>query len=431
MKRVIIFFFAFFAIHLLIAQPQRLALLPSKMNIVKGGKPTPSSLCIDYFRDVPGRSGALDAYSHTSSGPGRSDGRLIYEADDYSTIKIRDAAGDVASHSSRDITYLSTQNDLGGLSERYKTFISRKIAEYNKPGFNSTDLQKLQSEIWSYDVLNHIGYIGESGDVLTAYRNGKTKFSRDFINGGQAASEADILLVGEYLKLIKKPFQDVPAKGFLLNKSSVTNDYTIFNGVGSPIYRGQDLPTALAAISSRCLDGELICIEMNGIENSLREKAITKYVKRRLETVHNKNVSIASLDHEFIWTSQSNRMSKEFSENNVLKVSEGGRYVYESKIEFETTIDKYTKEKSKIEARSPQRNLVVRFFSKCTETLKHLHTKYTLGLKLKQIRSQVLEGLQLSDSNYLDVFITTEDDYRTLVRLSKRGVQIIDCYATR
>lgn len=432
MKHFIAVFIAIVAVKFSFSQPQRLALLPSSMNIVKGGISKPSSLCVDFFREIPGLSGSFDSYSHVRSGrDGHSAGAggLTYDTDTYTSVRVRDANGNLASHSLNDVLYLSTRNDLDGLSPRYKDFISRRMSAYQRNDFNDDLLAKLQDEVWAFDVLEHTGYIDQSGDVVAAYRNGKARFSNDFMEANTTAKEADILIVGQYLKLVKSPFIEVSANGFFLQKSSRTGEYILFNGPEHPLYRGRDISQMADAMARRCNNGELTCLEMLGIENALKEKTITRYIKRKMETVHNKNVSIASLDHEIFWTPQSHRMST-FSESSVRNISQSGHSLYEGKVQFETTT-KYFTETSTVEARSPQRNLVVRFFNRCSESLRNLRDRYVLGRRLSAIRNQVMEGMELSDSNYLDIFITTEDNIRTMVRFSKSGIEINYGYASR
>src|SRR6185312_10180382 len=179
MKKLLFIIFLLF-VSKINAQFQPMSILPEAMRSATGF----NSLCLDLFADAPNAKAVYDV-------PG-SEGRTISgrgTKGDYRHMKLGDSR---ASFSGNEPTFVVPRgNSNGAVDARLKDFATQKIAEYNTPEFRTSPAkqQRLQDEIWAYNVADSKGYLSHTGDVMDDYNRGVRGFKRDYGITGPGVSK--------------------------------------------------------------------------------------------------------------------------------------------------------------------------------------------------------------------------------------------------
>jgi hypothetical protein len=418
MKKLVIAVIGFLAPLLVICQVQRLALLPSSMKFAEDVVP---SLCIDFFNDPPSIGGTSYKNFKSFDGSDVNVGRGSIDVDDFKGVRLPGT-----SHNQP--IFMSPTDNLGDISQAYKEFIKGKINQYKNAGkLTKEKLDDLQDEIWSYDVLNRLGYINPQEKVMDGYSNARMKFSRDFF-GDETASIEDILDFGQALEIYKEPAAD-RIVNIRIFRNENNNSFVAFNKIGPPIYKGNDVTALATQLAPRVNNGDVVLIDE--FENELRETAFMKNLQRKLRISYSKDVTVCTGAERYLWEPRTHTIQQQFRADRIVQTQENGQNVYKAsmKTRTEDEIDDYYA--TTIEGSSNNRNLLTNFFNTFSTRIRNLSNRIALSRLNRQIKSQVMSSMNLSNADYLDLVLISEAEYKVLVRIRKGRITIINGYASR
>lgn len=219
-------------------QKQRMALLPSAMNY--GGDNTIKTLCIDYFRPAPDK-GDIYEYAISNSHEDRKwvrrlgDRYLIEGFDGTRAMQFKDARGNSIRPLNIKQTVIISQISEE-VDRRYLEFITSRIQRYGSANvFNKQSHSSVQREIWEYNILERLKYLGNEGDIEASFTAAKELFANDF------GPYASILNEAGYISYMESSNRsDGDAFKLLVITKSEQNQYVIFDHVDAPALRTKD-----------------------------------------------------------------------------------------------------------------------------------------------------------------------------------------------
>jgi hypothetical protein len=433
MKRTFALIFAVFIHVLLLAQPQRLAMLPSIMRITDDfGETYVPSLCIDFFKDAPGANSTPDVYTNIKNADGSVPlqlGNLEFKADQYDKIQIiRD--GHIVHPTINQPAFFSTRNDLDEISSGYQRFIREKISAYRAQShFNQSKLENLQHEVWSYDILQKLGYIRENEGGILGYNAGKKRFASDFLSVGAQPTTFDIREVGAMISDLKNEDASSVVKLKIIKNSS-SGKYLVFDKISTPIYKGSSVAELNEAIAERLSSGDVVSIEQTGFENVLRERALLSNLKKDLKLSYDKDVIVTTAFNKELWQAHEYELTSDFHPNEIVTRTENNKTIHTASIEVEAkTSNSYGG--ATIEGISTRKNALEKFFDVLVSYIKDKRKAFVLPRITSAIRKNVYTTMGLTSSDQLDVFIIDEGLGKTLVKIRNGKIVITQEYACK
>ena len=410
------------------AQLQRLAVLPSALKITESGASFVPSLCLDFFREGPNEI-TTGKYSFFSDAAGRVPGNLngvALNLNSYSRIAGKDAdkLSEIA-----EALFLSTENDLHSITRQKTEFLNARINYYRTQGnFDHIKLRELQEQVWAFDILEMMGYTDQTKTAMDSYRSGLTKFAEDFLDPNMAAKASDVTWLGEELKRFKNP-EEYPEKQLMVYKSQRSANYIVFNDLGKPVYRGQNQDELARALAARFDADELVEITNTGFSSELTEKAFMVNLQRKLRINYKKDIMLTTDAAGISWLPENYRVTRDFSEANITPTTANGNTVYKTSVELEPTDDSWAS--TTVEGRSNRQNLLSRFFENLMSRIRAAREAIILGKFSRDVKRQVIRGINLTNEDFLDVIIIGEGGAKDVVRIRKGHIEIIPAYAIK
>jgi hypothetical protein len=417
MKKLAVNVFCLVGPLFVFCQVQRLALLPSTMKFAEDVVP---SLCIDFFNEAPGVAGTT-SYSKFKDFKGNDIPLGTISVDSYHGVKL-------PGEGQNQPIFMSATNNLGDISTNYKTFIERKINQAKNAGnFDREKLDDLQSEIWSYDVLNHIGYINPQEEAMAGYTNARNKLSRE-LYGDESATTEDILEFANKLEVFKEPPGHRIAKIRII-RNEANNSYLAFNKIGAPLYKGSDMTALAAQLGPRVNNADVILIDE--FENELQELAFMKNLQRKLGISYSKEVTVCTGGESYLFEARNHSIEQSFRADKIVETQRNDEPVFTGKMKTKTEDEIYGYDITTIEGTSNNRSLLTNFFTAFSTKIRNLSDRISLTRLNKQIKTQVMSSMNLNNTDYLDLILISEAEYKVLVRIRKGTITIIDGYAAR
>lgn len=428
MKRLFFSLLIFLANHHGFAQPQRLALLPSSMKFIEAGERIAPSLCLDYFRAAPGAADELYAYNvHQYLNGGSSSALSKYEfnPETYGNYTVKNQLGERVVSPITKPLILSANNDLSELSPLFKRFLEDKIKEYNIPGFNQIRLEKLQSEIWEYDVLNKLGYISQADQFNQGFINAKRKFFQDFYPAGYNTNSDDILKFGEDIKGFVK-LKESESSNIIVVKSFKTKEYIVFADIAKPIYRGLDENEIVNYLAEQTTLGnkDICSIVFKNFESPEKEEAFLLNTKRKLDLKLGKNISVTSRPILKDYAGEY-KIIQEFREADIKEIQYNNGVAFSGRAELNEPSNPYRRTQS-VEAISNKKSILSTYFEAFAARIKSMKDKFILRKLTQEIKTLVTRDISASD--FLEIII--DEGYRKiLVKIYKVNTKITIEYA--
>jgi hypothetical protein len=202
-----------------------------------------------------------------------------------------------------------------------------------------------------------------------------------------------------------------------------------FNKIGPPIYKGNDVTALATQLAPRVNNGDVVLIDE--FENELRETAFMKNLQRKLRISYSKDVTVCTGAERYLWEPRTHTIQQQFRADRIVQTQENGQNVYKAsmKTRTEDEIDDYYA--TTIEGSSNNRNLLTNFFNTFSTRIRNLSNRIALSRLNRQIKSQVMSSMNLSNADYLDLVLISEAEYKVLVRIRKGRITIINGYASR
>src|SRR5579862_2225796 len=223
MKKTILFLSAIFWILTSFAQ-QRLAVFME--GAVDGFAP---SVCLDFFRDAPDPGD--NSYIHHS---GEVPDGFTIAPESFSRVGVP-TGNNSGLPNKADPLYFSPKEDLGDISTQKKDFVRQQYDILKTTHhFDAVSLDQAQKKIWSFDIMEKLGYVDKTLPPGRAYKTAMDKLSADFSAPGNPLTEDDVIDLGSGFKTIFESGEDIH-KSLLLVKSRATKELIAFNNIAPPI----------------------------------------------------------------------------------------------------------------------------------------------------------------------------------------------------
>jgi hypothetical protein len=350
---------SFFLFYTAWAQPQRLAVIP---GLVEN---TFSSVCIDYFADIPAEGQAMEkvmalnpkfqneAVEIAKNNPVTGTGH-------FSEVNI----GGSGASSIKQSFLVGTADASSDISANYMGFIENRITYFKslKPGESHQHL--LQEQIWQYDVLNHLGYIRETGKPLADYENAMKSFEYHFGSARTTWGESRITSVAEGIKSIDHAARSgVENSHFLfVSKNLNSGEYIAFDHLGKPIFNGKNKTVLIDQLNASYRDGDNVFIEFDENLNENNRKAFMTDFETRFRIAKNKEI-LVSENNDILFSNKLEHTLVAGDEEVKLVQATGADY-YRGEQTIKSGLEnfKYGEIQSVVVAISPNKSLVRRFF---------------------------------------------------------------------
>lgn len=250
-----------------LAQPQRLVMLPSAMNAAAEVGEA-STLCIDYFRAAPTRADRLEYIGPETEGT--SGGYLKGKNSPNKALPVG------LPTRRENSLFFAARNAEKEIPSHYKQFIEERINLYKEqyPGraFTAKRQEKLQEDIWEYNILDVLGYIEHEGNPSDNFKSAGIKFAADYSGKYRSAMEfgESVTLRAAYVKVVQHhlPYAD---QVYHLYKVP-GNRYIAFDGDGHIMGAGSNVDQITQLLLEKTPDDKNVYLMLNDYENETRKE---------------------------------------------------------------------------------------------------------------------------------------------------------------
>lgn len=377
------------------------------------------SVCIDYFRDAPFFE---DNYKYSAG----ANGSFNYTPRSFSEINV-EPHNKGAKFQPKEPVYISANDDLGEISQGKKAFVKSQFEKIKSAGpITASKISSLQQKIWSYDILELLGYLPSNPNAGEAYKAALQKFGLDFLGREVPCTELDVLRIGRKMKFLHSD-QKQGYKSAFIAKSKATGEIMVFNSIAPPAFKGTSNSDLAAFINSYVSSDDIVRTDFEGFENRDKEVSFIQNLQKRMAINYNKDISFGTPETYFSpWTERSYTVSRPFSESVINQGTRNGAQVFHSSMEVSD--NDYNRTFS-IEGESNSRNIIASFFSKLSESIRDASDQFILGIRCRSLRRQVLKQMQTPGNNdYLDIIIARQGGEKDVVRINKEALEALFSY---
>lgn len=350
-KSIYLFFFLIFA-NFSFSQ-QRMVVLPHTINYVGEIANSLKTLCIDLFEATPTLS---DYYVNVLS-PSKTDLKVkqirklgkkfkVVGTSDNLEMILFDKKETVVLATNTEAFYIGPSE--GSVQARYREFINIKIEEFQARPFGKKPHEKLQNEIWEYDILKELGYLTNTGDVVEDFAAGVEKMGSDFAeervifkeiknSHDEITDRTFMTYVAIYIKSVHHYNQYIHSNGkaFFIKDVSGSNEYLVFSGARKPIYRGSNIRELANEISKLMKENESAYITFESyhdqgrflealqveMDNGLKKINVQEYLDHLSEIIETRTLGANELIQSEISSLTEMSYEKDYSlEKEILKI---------------------------------------------------------------------------------------------------------------
>lgn len=330
-----IFFLGALCIYLLAgAQPQRLLLLPSAMNVVRNEAGMASTLCIDFFRPVPKATDRLEPLIKNGvSGTGPTVETYLRGTGKPSTGALKNI-----SRNREQAMIFGTRNAESTVPEHYQRFIDQRVDYYRRQyagrNFTATAHERLQEDIWEYNILDVLGFVNHEGDALENFRNARTQFKTAYADKYRSALDfGDV--VSYAAGMIKVAQRNTAFANDVLFVYKVPgNRFVLFDGEGHLLKTGNSTEEITSHIIQRSAEKENTYLMLMDFENDVRRESFI--TNANLEGFRSgKKISFQQYEGlDLLLTGKHFYIPRAYSESNITTTTFRGRSYEHCSFEF-------------------------------------------------------------------------------------------------
>lgn len=412
------------------ANPQPVAVLPSYLNY---GENTLKTICVDYFKETPTKG---IKYNQVLKG---SPSDLNMLGSQASFVAYKGSSEFVLrGTSSRN---LSIKNPViigqenAYISDDYYNFIESCVRGCQRGSirFDQTAHEELQIKVWTYNVLDVLGYINHQtlGPTIQ-FEKGLNLFMNDFgINSlGLNSNETYVEIISqvEFLKNIKESDEltNHYFKTLVVSKSK-NGEYIVYRGTKRLFSTYSETIFSLNIIN-QFRNNDRVNLSFNNFASIEKEEAFLSTIRIKL----NQNNSKIILNPDIISTYEvalmfapikNLQLSNNLSASDIVKVNFGNRTYYT--VDFNMS-SKFLPIYTEIEASSNQKTVLTKLISSLNQVFSTNASDQTAIAFLNSFKKDIMKINGINDDTEFQINVKIQfEDFRIVKYQDDENIYVL------